>query len=134
MIYRPGMPIVGYAPYDPFDSLTRAMVNPRIQRYVPTDLAGNRLLGQRVESWDIRLLTESKPDYVVYSSFETENLENLKNSPGASQAAKDTVLRWQSFGAQLNKDYIINQIFAPTPELVHDMMYIQPTIWVWKRK
>jgi len=105
---------------------------PKIDRYIPVE-NGLVVVKDRTD-WDIRLLEEQKPDYVVYSSFETENLENLSHGTNLSPTADAIVRQWKAFLDKLRVDYAPDRQFGPGGEIVHDMMYVQPTIWVWKRK
>jgi hypothetical protein len=85
-------------------------------------------------NWDIRLITEAKPEYVVYSSFEYENFARISQLANPSPVGKATVERAEQFRDRLLVDYDFVQMYGPGLEMVHDMMYVQPTVWLWKRK
>jgi len=104
--------------------------HPKLLRYIP-----NGDLSQRVD-WDLRLLTERKPDYVVFSSFESDDLERLSGATGLDPQTQDAVDRYKAFMSELQKEYAFQSWYGADtpPRIIHDMMYIRPTIWVWKRK
>ncbi|MBS1705011.1 MAG: glycosyltransferase family 39 protein [Armatimonadetes bacterium] len=90
-------------------------------------------------SWDARLVTDLKPDFIVYSSFESDDVERLSNlkyqdRPEADQAAADTVRRYEDFKTKLAANYTPEREFGFGGSATHDMMYIRPRIFVWKRK
>ncbi len=100
---------------------------PRVERYLPEDpsLRGN---------WDLRLLTETKPQYVVYSSFEERDLARMAKMARVPEPYQGEVDNAQRFLGQLEKDYTLDRQFGVGTGLVEDMEYVQPVIWVWKRK
>jgi hypothetical protein len=128
LVYEAGMPQVGIAGYPFFDPLVREMTSPSIVRFVPAEGVDSRL------DWDIRLITEAKPEYVVYSSFEYENFARISQLANPSPVGKATVERAEQFRDRLLVDYDFVQMYGPGLEMVHDMMYVQPTVWLWKRK
>lgn len=81
--------------------------------------------------WDVRTL-DQKPNYVVFSSFETEGLQRIASDPPAQ--FKLQADRYNEFVARLTKDYALLSDEPNSWAFVHDMMYIHPTVWVWKRK
>lgn len=84
--------------------------------------------------WDVRLL-EKKPDVVVFSSFETEGLDRMAQAKAVPSEFQVQVDRYKAFLAQLQRDYSLVPGESENPYMaVHDLMYIRPTIWVWKRK
>lgn len=103
--------------------------HPKVLRYIPEgDLA-------RRYDWDTRLLTELRPDYVAYSSFEQGDVERLSAAQGLDPDTRVLVDHYKALMEELTKSYKPDSIFGvnTTPPL-HDLMYIRPTIWVWKRK
>jgi hypothetical protein len=102
--------------------------HPKVVRYRPLD--GDPL------DWDPRLVTESKPDYIVYSSFEFNDEDRLQNVSGLDPDTQGRVDRFKQFMTMLDQAYEPATWFGggglmpPT----HDLMYIRPTLWVWKRK
>ncbi|MFI5384841.1 MAG: ArnT family glycosyltransferase [Fimbriimonadales bacterium] len=110
-----------------YDEVSQAS-HPRLIRYIP-----NGDLRERVD-WDVRLLTEGKPDYVVFSSFEAIDLERLSVASGLDPGTQAAVDRYKQFGEVLGKQYRQFAGFGiDTTPPIHDLMYIRPTIWVWKR-
>lgn len=118
-----------------------AIENPQVVRYADSD--GNRL------DWDSRLITEYQPDYIVFSSFEFVDFDRTNNE------------EFTKFMELLSRRYYLKAVFwgnkpliAERPEDgenfgrlqvrkifrdrypydIHDLMYIQPTICVFKIK
>lgn len=106
-----------------------ASQKPRVIQYLPPN-------ARERYDWDVRLLTEQKPDYVVYSSFEADDVARLSDKPGLGEIPQLLVNRYKEFQAELSKSY------APLGRagdvaargFAHDLLYIQPTIYIWKRK
>ena len=128
LVYAPGRPFVGISTYEGMHRILEAMSNPSIVRYMPANGLAGRL------DWDSRLLTEAKPDYVVYSSFESEGLDRIAQLRNPSPVGKATSDRAREFMEKLRQNYDFDRQFGTAQSYVHDMMYVQPTIWVWKRK
>lgn len=105
----------------------RAVEKPKIERYVPPNP------DERFD-WDVRLLEERKPEYVVFSSFETEGLERLRRQTSLSELERLLVDRYVAFAERLQKEYESYGTFGGTGSQVHDIEYIRPYLWVWKRK
>lgn len=120
------------------ERLTAMRANPRLIRYIATD-------GEK-KDWDIRLLDQA-PDYVVFSSFEfldhdrlgepnfVEFIERMHNEydfigifwgPEPAFATKPEAMK---FDRQMLR-VIMRERYPKT----HDMMYIRPTICVFKKK
>lgn len=98
-----------------------------VVQYLPTD-------GSPKKDWDLRLLTELKPQYVVYSGFESDDLIRLSRMK--SSLRPDLLARVEDFEAfqkELNSSYTSRIIFSVIPP-IHDLAYIRPNIWIWKRK
>jgi hypothetical protein len=98
-----------------------------IERYVPEN-------PQERHDWDIRLLEDMRPEYVVFSSFESEDPARLTRIPGLAADVKLQVDRFQTFLARLQTDYRLDKRFGSRTIGVHDLDYVRPTLWVWKRK
>jgi hypothetical protein len=113
--------------------LTANLEAPQIIRYVPVNSDGTRDLKARVD-WDERLLTDSMPQYVVYSSFENEGLDRIGRLSNPSPAGKTTFDRAKTFMDRLRSEYTLDRVFGAGEPMIHDMMYVQPRLWVWKRK
>lgn len=134
LVYEVGMPQVAMTAYgDYLDGITSAMQSPKVVRFAPTSAEGQRDLRARID-WDERLLSETKPEYVVFSSFETEGLSRVKLSADISSASATIAGRARVFMDRLRTDYLLTREFGAADPMVHDMMYVQPKIWVWKRK
>ena len=120
------------------DRLREMRENPRLIRYIPPD--------NNKEDWDIRLL-DQQPDYIVFSSFEFLDHDRLSEP------------NFVAFMERMPKEYDFIAIFWDTEPAfaktenamqfdrnmlrvimrerypkTHDMMYIRPTICVFKRK
>lgn|GEM_PF-321214 len=113
----------------------------RVVRYVPEDVT------QR-QDWDVRLLTELKPDFVIFSSFETEGLVQLKLQKNPDPQFNVQLSQFSEFMEVLQRDYEMTGVKSPTgasiPLLgqdgllftggIHDMAYIRPQLWIWIKK
>lgn len=108
---------------------------PRVVQYVPQDPQ------ERVD-WDVRLIDEIGPDYIVFSSFEVGPVARLSEIQGAYPE----VDRFREFHTKLEANYdlvlpgskvttgTLTQRYAAAYALVHDLEYVRPLYWVWKRK
>ncbi len=100
------------------------------------------------QDWDVRLLTEDRPDFVVFSSFETEGLVQLKLLKNPDPQFAVQLSQFSEFMDVLQRDYEMMGIKSPTgasiPLLgqdgllftggIHDMAYIRPQLWIWIKK
>ncbi len=104
-----------------------SQTHPRILQFVPEnpDLR---------KAWDSRLVTELQPDFIVYSSFETEGLATLAEMNGVPAEFRAQVADFKSFMQALTTDYTESEEFRDNIPTVHDLMYIRPVLYVWKRK
>ncbi len=128
LVYLAGMHQVGIGGFGTFARDVAEMSDPAVVRYTPTEGIDSRL------DWDDRLLTEAKPDFVVYSSFESEGLDRIAQLKDASPVGKATADRARAFMKKLNEDYDFDRQFGPIEDYIHDLMYVQPRVMVWKRK
>ena len=105
--------------------------NPRLARYLPPNPA------ERFD-WDVRLLTELKPDYVSFSSFEYGPVERIRQSGKGTDVEKLFASRYSEFVTRLGQEYdLVNGPWDDGPAhkvLVEDMEYIRPRVTIWKRK
>ncbi len=122
-----------WVPFETRDSAMRAATDPRVVRFVPPNP------DERFD-WDTRLLDEG-PDFVAYSSFDTEGLDRLAGSTNVPAEFRLQIDRFRAFSQRLQAEYDLAQVFPPEALLgpgplsqVHDLMYVRPTLWVWKRK
>lgn len=119
--------------------------NPPTLRYVPEILRdpanwSGETIGQKLD-WDVRLLTETKPTFVVYSNYEVGDVIRLREVAEKSEPAKNLVAQADEFFKVLERDYERTQKFSTVSgstmaetQMVHDMMYVQPVVYIWKRK
>lgn len=114
----------------------------QVIRYVPDVL-------EERQDWDVRLLTEARPDYVIFSSFEYEGLEVLDEQRGSEDGPYGVqVKQYRAFLTELKASYDRIPVILPDgtrlPWLggdglaftgrIHDMTYIRPVLWIWKLK
>ncbi|MCW5942046.1 MAG: glycosyltransferase family 39 protein [Fimbriimonadaceae bacterium] len=117
-------------PIKPAEYLFEAMAAanaPRVTRYLPPNIE------ERFD-WDVRLLTETRPEYVAFSGFEYLDLLRLRNATGLSGEIQVQVDRCREFETVLRKDYDLAKQFGEPATWVHDLQYVRPMVWVWKRK
>lgn len=114
------------APFAARDEARRASIEPQVVQYLPEDP------GLRYD-WDLRLLTEVAPEYVVFSSFEWEDLKRLEGVQGLDPGVALQVRRAAAFGEALRERYRLERVYGWPTVPVHDMQYVRPTLWVWKR-
>jgi hypothetical protein len=109
-----------------FEEMSKADV-PKVIRYLPPNISEK-------QDWDLRLITESEPDYIVISSFDWEEGWRLTGKRGLSPAAQAAADASTKFREELLKNYEGDTMFGKPGLLVHDLEYIRPNIWIWKRK
>lgn len=125
-------------PRDKFETYLKDMAateQPKVVRYVSPE-------GTRPPDWDVRLLTETKPDYVVFSSFEADDLKRLEKVSGLKPEIQAQVDQFKTFTKKLFEDYEPLVVLGRTrteltnlrPYAIHDLEYIRPYIWIWKHK
>lgn len=110
----------------PLDFMTAAR-RPEVVLYLPP------LIDDRY-SWDVRLLEELAPDYVVISSFEAADPARLANATNLTGPEKLQVDRAKAFRDRLTQDYEVAYRDGGGGPAIHDMHYIRPEIWTWVRK
>ncbi len=98
--------------------------------------------------WDVRLLEDENPDFVIFSSFEVEGLIRLDERSAEREGFGLQYNRFKEFMDELQERYEILTVTAPDsariPILgqdaltftagIHDMAYIRPQLWIWARK
>ena len=84
--------------------------------------------------FDKRLLTEIKPDFVTYSSFEYADPERLQGRTDVSDDGKGLAAEYKEFVEALKQGYDPDKTFGDDVLLVQDLAYVQPHVRVWKRK
>lgn len=97
--------------------------SPEVLRFVPEN-PDARL------DWDPRLITDLKPVAIAFSSFEQEGYDRL----AMQQSDRDDVERYAEFAKLLLENYDLESTFGGGLPEVHDLMYIHPTVQIWKRK
>lgn len=107
---------------------------PGIIQHVPANLA------ERFD-WDSQLITADRPEYITFSSFEVGDVWRLRNRTDLPPDVKLRVDRFNAFYTLLQKEYEQVQPTVMTPlgfdeanALAHDLEYVHPVIWIWKRK
>jgi len=115
-----------------------ALARPRSFWYIPPEvLADPQWDPEKVASrprWDVRLLTEKKPDYVVLSNFETYDIDRLQGRRDISIPAQNEVAQATAFLTSLKNSYDPVKQFGQLGDTVNDMMYVEPVVILWKRK
>lgn len=114
-------------PFAQREAARAAAQSPRVLRFVPENP------DERMD-WDVRLLTELKPEAVVFSSFELEGYERLSRMKPKDPSLLALVEKYEAFRTELQKSYGIDRVVGGGMADIHDMMYIRPTLQVWKRK
>ena len=104
----------------------RAASNPKVTFYMTPD--GNPT------QFDKRLITDIKPDYVTYSSFEYEIPQRLQGRSDISNDGKGLSAEYKEFGDALAANYEGDREFGDSIGMVQDMEYVQPHVLIWKRK
>lgn len=106
-----------------------AAQNPMVKRYVPADP------NTRID-FDLRLLTELKPDAVALTSFEVNDVERLMRAENLSQEERNVAEQARKFLDLLHQHYEVKPsgLFGIGGPSVHDLMYIRPEVWIWTRK
>lgn len=90
--------------------------------------------GEARPVWSKRLIEELRPDRITFSSFEYDDLERISKLKPVPAEDQDVALNFVGFMSALNRDYELESVVGLDGPKVHDLMYIRPTIWVWKRK
>lgn len=82
--------------------------------------------------WNLALF-DQRPDFIVFSSFEVSDrlrIREMRNLDPAYQAPLDAFL---AFEKRLAQEYELARPVNPGP-IIHDMMYVQPRLWIYRRK
>lgn len=114
------------APVQLRDEYMRSAEHPRVLRIAPENQADRK-------DWDLRLL-DAKPQFIAYSSFENDDLARLARRANVEEEYAGQVADYKSFMEAMQKDYKLDNIFGLGGPTIHDLMYIRPTIYIWKRK
>ncbi len=116
-------------PFDERNMRRLAASSPRVVQYIPMD-PSTRF------DFDVRLLTELNPDYVVTSSFEIGDLARIiEKLPSPPAEYKTQIGRAEEFMDILLTRYDKWKVHGSEAfGLPHDVRYIRPEIEVWKKK
>lgn len=128
--YTPTLyPQVAAGPWTPIERRMEWMAAARQPRVVRYGTGADRF------DWDVRLLTELEPDYVVFSSFESGDLGRLNELPSPPSEFKIQLGRAEEFMDTLKTRYQRMKVQGQDGgNLPHDFRYIRPEIQVWKLK
>lgn len=113
-------------PFSERDRLMREASSPRVLRFVPENP------DERFD-WDVRLL-DLKPEAVAFSSFEADDLHRLRTAKGLAPEVQVQVDRYVAFLARITQEYEPLESYGTDGPAIHDLMYVRPRIWTWKRK
>jgi hypothetical protein len=114
-------------PFEVRNVVMKRATRMRLLRFVPED-------PDTRQDWDVRMFTLN-PDFVVFSSFETEGIDRLSQMQRVPSEFTAQVGEYKAFMSELQEKYTLVQSDVWNPwRAVHDLMYIRPTIWVWKSK
>lgn len=83
--------------------------------------------------WDPAVINRHRPDYVVMSDFEYEDVMRLR-LPGARNFISDVRDGYVSAAVITKRISILGINFGPTEPLPHDLKYMSPTIRIYRRK
>ena len=84
--------------------------------------------------FDRRLITEIKPEFVAYSSFEYSDPERFQGRTDVSSDALGLAAQYKEFVEALKHGYNPDQSFGDDVTFVQDLAYVQPHVRVWKLK
>lgn len=113
----------------------------KVIRYAPDGL-------EQRQDWDPRLISEAKPDFILFSSYEAEGYVKLYGQKDVDPRFKSQVDRYSDFIKLLTERYEMVDVrdFAGVKTKllgldglwytagIHDMAYIRPQEWIWIRK
>jgi hypothetical protein len=87
-------------------------------------------------NFDLRLLSELKPNRIAVSSFEYGDPLRIRAAgvEPADPVEKLLVDRGVNFMTELRKQYEIEKSFGFDGAKIHDLEYIRPEVLIWKRK
>ena len=109
-------------------SLWAGWQNPKVALYIPQNPADRF-------AWDVRLLSEMKPEYVTASSFEYVPYKRLSEQSGGDEFDRLFAKRYLEFKTALDRDYEVVFITDVNHhEMVEDMEYVRPNVLIWQRK
>ncbi|MCH8979197.1 MAG: glycosyltransferase family 39 protein [Armatimonadetes bacterium] len=114
-------------PFDVRNAKMKEASDPAVVRYIP------RNPDERFD-WDKRLVTELRPDYIVFSSFEWRDVARIRMIPSPPDEYKIQIGRAEEFMDALKTHYTQWKVHGLDGLILpHDLMYVRPEIEVWKR-
>jgi len=103
-----------------------ASAHPHAEVYTPFD-------GSEAKSYDPGLIAQ-QPEYIAYSDFELMYVERVSKMEHVPDDFIDDVARYKEFRAALERDYKPDVQYGSSGDMVEDMRYVMPTVYVWIRK
>jgi hypothetical protein len=129
--YTPPLyPEANYPLFIPFEARMEAMARaerPSVVRFLPEN-------PRERYDWDVRLLEELMPEFVSVASFEQRDLERLAGQQNLRPEVQLQVERARVFSERLRELYVFDRQFGEGYQMVHDMEYIRPTVWIWRKR
>jgi hypothetical protein len=101
--------------------------NPKVIRFVTEN-------PDETPDWDPRILTEGKPEYVVFTSLEYASVDRIAQMKHIDPHYQELVERYKQFIKKLGDSYTAVQSGDLTHvPMVEDMEYIRPRVVIWKK-
>lgn len=91
-------------------------------------------LGKTKDPKAVPLTSGQYPMYVTLSSYEIEDAQRLKDRTDLDPADEANVQSNLALYRALNEAYNLDKTFGGNGPALHDLEYIHPTIWIYKRK
>ncbi|MFZ4508699.1 MAG: ArnT family glycosyltransferase [Fimbriimonas sp.] len=122
----PGSTMIGIASPTTRRNALALANNPQVIQSLPP--------GEDPFAWDVRLL-DAKPDFIVYSAYESQDLDRIQNLTGLAPDVQVQVDRYKAFVKRLDSEYKQDRIYGIEGSfMVHDLQYIRPPVYIWRRK
>jgi len=122
--------LIRMVPFPIRDQFRIQATKPRVLEFIPPDFNARF-------QWDPRLLTDLNPDFVTYSDFESLDLDRLsalqKSGIAFPLEIQVDISRYQTFQADLTKNYKLIATYGYHSLAVEDMRYAMTTVYLWKR-
>jgi hypothetical protein len=125
---QPDMDVFRYVGRKNLMQLWSSWEKPKVLRYFPPD-------PNDAFDWDLRLLTELKPEFVTATSLEYIPYKRMSELKGGDDFETLFGKRYSEFKTELEKSY--DPIYVTDPshqEMVEDMEYVRPNVLIWQRK
>ncbi|MHB8635028.1 MAG: glycosyltransferase family 39 protein [Fimbriimonadaceae bacterium] len=102
--------------------------HPHAVVYAPSD-------GSQSEPYDPGLIAAGRgPEYIAYSDFEVMYVDRVSKMPHVPANFLVDVARYKAFMAALQRYYRLDVQYGNVGDMVEDMRYVMPTVYVWIRK